>query len=242
MHRLIRRNVPLLSYVLADLRGLAERPRLASFYARAFNACRSTANAVAKTPYLQSMHDGTLEPLSYGCLTVQDAYYCYHAQDTLKTLMGRVDHEGHPDLYDLIKAKAEAYDDYNRTFLEDWRIRDTESVIPTETMRRYVQHERRVSREEDPIYTVVAYLPCYHLWPWFARQLMMSPRYRPGVYQSWFEGIYQGESESFGGAWVMGNFIEEWRDTGHPFDENLALDIYRTSMEFELALFSEAYA
>lgn len=107
-------------------------------------------------------------------------------------------------------------------------------------MQRYAEHERRVSLDEDPTYTLVVYLPCYHLWPWFARRLMMSPHYSPGVYQSWLEGIYQGEVESFGGAWLMGNFIEQWKDAGLPFDEALAFDIYRTSMEFELAVFSEA--
>lgn len=240
MHHLIQRNAPLLSYVIADLRKLANQPSSTSFYTRAFRACKPTANAVVKTSYLQSMHDGTLDPLSYGCLTVQDAYYCYHAQNTLRALMERVDQEAHSGLYDLVKSKVESYDAYNRTFLEDWHIRNTESVIPTETMQRYVEHERRVSLDEDPIYTLVVYLPCYHLWPWFARRLMMSPHYSPGVYQSWPEGIYQGEVESFGGAWLMGNFIEQWKDAGQPFDEALAHDIYRTSMEFELAIFNEA--
>lgn len=240
MRRLIKRSVPLLSYVLDDLRRLAERPRPTSFFYRAFLSCRHTANAVAGTRYLQSMHDGTLDPLSYGCLTVQDAYYCYHAQETLRGLLGRVDREAHPGLYELVESKTNAYDSYNRTFIEDWRIRNTESVVPTDAMRGYVEHEQRVAREEDPIYTMVVFLPCYHLWPWFARQLMMSPRYSPGVYRSWFEGVYQGESESFGGAWLMGNFIEEWRDAGNPFDEGLAHDIYRESMEHELAVFSEA--
>ncbi len=69
---------------------------------------------------------------------------------------------------------------------------------------------------------------------------MMSPRYQPGVYRSWFEGVYQGERESFGGAWLLGNFIEAWRGEGKPFDGGLAHDIYRTSMDFELQVFREA--
>lgn len=38
----------------------------------------------------------------------------------------------------------------------------------------------------------------------------------------------------------MGSFIEEWKSGGKPFDEDLAHDIYRTSMDFELKVFSEA--
>ena len=216
------------------------KPSPSSFYTQAFLANRRTANEVANTPYLQSMHAGTLDPLDYGCLTVQDAHYCYCAQETLRGLLARVDREMQPELFELVESKVRGYEDYNRTFLEDWHIRDAQSVLPTEAMRSYVEHERRVAREEEPIYTLVAYLPCYQLWPWFARQLMMSPRYRPGVYRDWFEGVYQGERESFGGAWFLGGFIEEWRDAGKPFNEDLALDIYRQSMAFELAVFSGA--
>lgn len=218
------------------------KPLPTSFFYRAFFANRSIANAVVDTPYLQSMHDGTLNPLSYGCLTVQDANYCYHARDNMNELLGRIDREAHPDLFDLAKALYEAYEDYNRTFVEDWRIRNIDSVVPTETMKRYMEHERRVVCEEDPIYGLVAYLPCYHLWPWFARQLMMSPRYSPGVYRDWFEGIYQGESESFDTAWLIGGFIEDWKAAGNPFDEDLAHEIYRASMTFELEVFSDAFS
>lgn len=240
MHRFLRRNVPLLALVSAEMRRRIGKPRPASFFNRAFLANRHTANAVASTRYLQSMHDGTLDPLSYGCLTVQDAYYCYHARDTMNALLDRIDCEAQPELFDLVKSKADSYDDYNRTFLEDWHIRNTDSVIPAETMRLYVEHERQVACDEEPIYSLAAFLPCYHLWPWFARQLMMSPRYKPGVYRDWFEGVYQGEIESFGGAWLMGNFIEEWKDAGNSFDEGLAHEIYRTSMSFEFGIFSEA--
>lgn len=240
MHQLLGRSISLLAYIPREMRRRMNKPLPTSFYYRAFNANRRTANEVVMTPYLQSMHMGTLSPLDYGCLTVQDAYYCYRAQDALQTLLGRIDARTQPELYDFVEAKIRVYDDYNRTFIEDWHIRNAEGVIPTKTMWLYADHEGRVARYEDPIYTLVAYLPCNHLWPWLARRLMMSPRYRPGVYRDWFEGIYQGERESFGDAWLMGSFIEEWKDNGKPFDEDLAHNIYRTSMDFELKLFSEA--
>lgn len=240
MHRLLCRSISLLAYIPKEMWRHMAKPLSISFSTRAFLANLSTANAVANTRYLQSMHRGALSPLDYGCLTVQDAYYCYHAKDTLKVLLDRIDGRTESELYELVESKLRAYDDYNRTFIEDWHIRDAESVLPTETMRLYAAHERRVACEEEPIYGLVAYLPCYQLWPWFARQLMRSPLYRPGVYKDWFECIYQGERESFGGSWLMGNFIEDWRDRGKPFDEDLANDIYRTSMDFELKVFTEA--
>lgn len=240
MHRILSRSISLLTYIPAQMRRHLGKPLPSSFFCRAFHTNRHTANAAANTRYLQSMHDGTLSPLDYGCFTIQDAYYCYSAQDTLRLLLHRIDHEAEPELFGLVESNVSAYDDYNRTFLEDWHIQDAACVLPTETTRRYAAHERQVARHKEPLYSLVAYLPCFHLWPWYARRLMMSPRYRPGVYRSWFEGIYQGEREGFGSAWLLGNFIEEWRQGGRPFDENLAHDIYRKSMEFELAIFSEA--
>ena len=240
MHRLLIRSAWTLPFIPNVLRSLMDRPPLASFYYSAIKANLRTANAVASTPYLQSMHNGTLSPLDFGCLTVQDAYYCYRAQETLEQLLARIDAEDQPELHDLVEAKLQGYNSYNRTFLDDWHLQDSTCVLPTETMRRYSDHELQVALDEDPIYALVAYLPCYYLWPWFARQLMMSPWYNPGVYQSWFEGVYEGESESFGGAWLLGNFIETWKSDGKPFDEDLAHDIYRKSMDFELQVFSEA--
>ena len=240
MRRLINRSISFLAYLPEQLRRYEDKPLPTSFYYRAFYANRRTANAVAATKYLQSMHRGTLSPLDYGCLTVQDAYYCYRALDTLYTIRDRIDQTAQPEFHSLVETRICGLADYNQTFLEDWHILNTESVIPTETMRLYAEHEQRVAHEEDPIYTFVAQMPCYHLWPWFARQLMMSPLYRPGVYRSWFESVYEGENESFSPGWTMGSFIEEWKKRGNPFDEDLAHDIYRTSMDFELKVFSEA--
>lgn len=62
----------MLALVPVALRRHMGRPRLASFYQRAIEANRHIARAVATTPYLQRMHDGSLSPLDYGCLTVQD--------------------------------------------------------------------------------------------------------------------------------------------------------------------------
>ena len=87
----------MLALVPVALRRHMSRLRLASFYQRAIEANRHTARAVATTPYLQRMHDGALSPLDYGCLTVQDAYYCYRAKETLAVLLGRVDAAEQPD-------------------------------------------------------------------------------------------------------------------------------------------------
>ena len=240
MHRLLLRSAPLLAHLSDELRSRIGKPRQDSFYFRAFNANRATAEAVANTRYLRSMQNGTLNPLNYGCLTVQDAYYCYSAQETFKVVRDRIDRETQPDLFDMVESEIHAYDVYNRTFLENWHIRNTESVIPTETMRLYSEHERRVACEEDPICSLVTFLPCYHLWPWSARRLMMSPNFTPGVYRNWFEAVYPGDIEGFSAAWLLGCFIDDWQREGKPFDEDLAMDIYRTGMEFELKVFSEA--
>ena len=110
------------------------KPSPSSFYYRAFRANLRTANEVAATPYLQSMHTGTLSPLDYGCLTVQDAYYCYQAQETLRLTLARIDRAAQPELFEIVESKVRGYEGYNQTFLEDWHIRNAQSVLPTEAM------------------------------------------------------------------------------------------------------------
>lgn len=216
-------------------------PSQTSFFYRVFNKHIDIANSVVATSYLQAMAAGTLRPDYFGELTVLDSYYCYRAADTLKSLLSKIDQEVDPGLYKLTNYMIKGYDSYNRTFLDDWHLRESDSVTPTKTMHDYAEFEHDVMCYEDPIYTLVAYIPCYYLWPWFSQQIMGRDGYnKDGIYDFWFEGNYHGK-DSYKSAWLIGDLIEEWEALGKPFDEAKAEEIYVKSMNYELQIFTEAY-
>lgn len=234
------RGVPFLAHLEGRMDVNIEPPSQDSFFFRAFNANIDIANAVIDTQYLQAMKVCKLNPQDFGCLTVQDAYYCYLAADTLRSLLCKIDKEKESELYNLANSQYEGYIDYNKTFLVDWHIHTANCVTPTDTFKAYAEHEHHVMCAYDPIYTLVALLPCYYLWPWFGKKIKESEGYAPGVYHSWFDGCWADDSY-FDSAYAIGNFIEAWKGNGKEFDEDLAMQIFQTSMKYELAVFSEAY-
>lgn len=234
------RGVPFLEYLGKRMAVNAEPPSQDSFFFRAFNENIDTANAVVNTQYLQAMKAGKLNPQDFGCLTVQDAYYCYRSAETLNSLLCKIDKEKEAELYELADSLYEGYVDYNQTFFTDWHLHTASSITPTDTFRSYSEHEHYVMCAYEPIYTLVALLPCYYLWPWFGKEIKSSGGYTPGVYKSWFDGCWDGDSY-FDSAYVIGNFIEEWKSKGKEFDEELAKQTFKTSINYELAAFTEAY-
>lgn len=240
MNHILTRSLSFIPYLPANLRKETYQLDADSFFYRVFNANIETANDVVNTAYLQAMKIGELDPLYYGSLTVLDSYYCYKAADTLKSLLCKIDNREEKEMYQLVSGMADSYDDYNRVFLDSWHLRQSDSVTPTETMYGYAEHEHNVMCSNDPIYTLVSYIPCYYLWPWFSKQIMENKDYSPGVYADWFSGNYYGEG-SFDSALNIGEFIDKWQKHGKAFDEKVAFDIYKKSMDYELKVFTEAY-
>ena len=240
MRQILTRASSFMRYLPKDKQEIPEPPQNSFFY-RVFNKYIDIAYSVMNTDYLQAMAAGNLCPDYYGQLTVLDSYYCYRAADTLRSLLCKIDQKNDPGLYELTSYMISGYDDYNRKFLVDWHIRESDSVTPTETMRNYAEHEHNVMCYEDPIYTLVAYIPCYYLWPWFSQHIMESDGYnKDSIYDYWFKGNYSGP-ESYMSAWVIGDLIYEWEKAKKPFDEDKADHIYEKSMRYELEVFKQAY-
>lgn len=206
-----------------------------SFFFKVFEKSISIAEDVKNTDFLQAMKEGNLPPTNFGVLNVQDAYYCYHAADTYGSLLTKINREEEPELYTLVKSNYEGYVSYNETFFNVWRIPMASSVNPTQNFKDYAEHEHHVMCSQPSIYTLVAMLPCYYLWYWFSSQLRpdMSD---DNLYLDWIEG-----SLSTGSAYRIGNFIDNWQKKGKEFDEQIATEIYQTSMNFEKKVFTEAY-
>ncbi|MDR2166899.1 MAG: hypothetical protein LBE35_03485 [Clostridiales bacterium] len=208
-----------------------------SFLFRAFQKNIDIANNTLNTPFFKGIADDNLPPVVYGALTVKDSHYCYNGAVSFEIARIRAEseHALETELIGLLSSLTDSYKEYNRYFLDVWHILKPDTVVPTETSKGYVFHERRVANYEHPIYTFAAMLPCYHLWSWLGQSLIDfidNP-----MYGFWIEG----NASPSGSAYAIGNFIEDWQKAGKEFDEDKAMEIFSTSMEFEFAMFNEAY-
>ena len=136
------------------------------------------------------------------------------------------------DYRGFLKQKHDSYAKYNDTFSQTWHIKDASSVVPTKVCQEYSEFETSVASQNEPIYTLVAMLPCEYLWAWIADQLKS---YTSGnIYASWITG-----NDYFDGAYAMGNFLSAYQKN-HSIDENLAMQIYQKAIEFEFQNFKTA--
>lgn len=203
-------------------------PKPDSFFWRAWNDNLATADACLNSSYIRGIRDGNLDPNIYGASMNTDSFYCYSAVQSIDIARQRSTVSA---LTDLLADRVRSYNSYNETFLKFWHIPNSASIVPTAAIQNYAAHEQQVAISQDPIYTLVAILPCYYLWNWLSAKL--SGYVTNNLYGFWIEGNSSTKS-----AFTVGNFIEAWKGMpGTTFNEPAAMSIYKKSMNFELANF-----
>ena len=198
-------------------------PKNALFW-KLWDACSDIAHQALDTDFIQGIKQGNLNPERYGSYTVMDIYYCLKGAEDYKTVAARATD---PHLKAMLQHKYESYQSYNQTTLETWGLKNADGISPNEAVLAYSALEHEVATQEDPIYTLVAMLPCEFLWYWLSDQLKDDQE--GNLYAFWIKGNLDPS-----GAYAMGNVIESYRKA-HPamVDEAKALSIYKAAMEGE---------
>ncbi|QSX37408.1 hypothetical protein [Shewanella sedimentimangrovi] len=194
------------------------------------------AHKALATGFVQGIRTGSLDPRSYGAFNVSDIYYCCKGADDFGDAALRT---RDPVLRDFLLHKQQSYEKYYRAACREWRLADPKAVLPSDTAKRYSDFERRLAtgqaeagKAADPIYTLIAMLPCEYLWGWLAQQL--SPATDTNLYGPWISS-----NACVAGAFAIGNFIEAYIGE-HAVDEELARQLYLTAMELEYRNFEGA--
>lgn len=205
------------------------KPAADSLFWKLWNKNVATAEFALGTQFIQGIKNGTLDPVVYGSFNVSDAYYCFHGAEDYKTAVSKANSSG---LKAFLQKKYEGYESYNETFPTTWHIKDAGGIQPSAVCERYSNFESNIAKNEDPIYTLIAMIPCEYLWAWLGAQL--SPASDSNLYKPWIDG-----NNDPSGAYVMGNFIEEYQKE-YPIDEQKAMKIYSQAMTFEYDNFATA--
>ena len=193
------------------------------------------AKEALASDYVQGIKNGLLHPNQYGQYTVQDAAYCYHAKNDYQTIVNRAVSAGLTPLAAFAEARLESYENYNADFLKDWHISSGEAVLPNPAVKAYIDFESHVANNLDPIYGIIAMIPCDELWPWLATELH-SYGTPDNLYSFWIK-----ENNDWHGAYRLDNFIDSWF-AAHPkvYDADTALYVMRTCMTCEANFFRSA--
>ena len=206
-------------------------PPTDSLFWTMWNACLNIASDTLQTPFIQSIGNGSLDPVKYGAFNVSDAYYCFNgANDYLIAESQATD----PVLKAFLLKKYESYQSYNQTFPGIWHVRDASGVVPIPVCKEYSEFESDVASHQNPIYCLITMIPCEYLWNWLASQLPTpSPQ---NLYEQWITGNIDPS-----GAYAMGNFLDAFINSNPgAVDPVLATTLYSTAMSYEQKNFSAA--
>lgn len=229
------RTVTITSAMVEKLQVASHPPPEKSLFWSLWKENLCTAEKALDTAFIKGIGSGTLNPIIFGRFNVSDAYYCYHGAEDYKIASDRA---SDPVLKAYLTAKHSSYKSYLDRFPTMWHLTDASGISPGDACRHYSDFERRIVKEEAPIYALIVMLPCEHLWAWLGGQL--SPPGKGNLYAEW---IAQNRDPK--GAYAMGNFIEEYlrmhpEHLGSSLDLNKARGIYEKAMEFEYQNFRDA--
>jgi thiaminase/transcriptional activator TenA len=196
-----------------------------------WNACQDIAVDVLNTEYFQGIRRGDLDPVAYGTLAVQDAYYCFKGRDDYSAATA---HALDETCRAFCMGKCESYDSYNDYYHQIWHLREADGVIPGAEIKSYADYEAYVAGNLDTPYLFCVMLPCEYLWYWVATQLDkdVSPS---NLYRFWVDSNLSDDGPT--GAYQMGNLLESYRGR---IDEKQAMGIYQQAMRHELSVFTAA--
>lgn len=193
------------------------------------------AREALNTDFIQGIKNGHLDPNHYGQYTVQDAVYCHHAQEDYQALENRASAHGHPGLAAFAKARYTGYGTYIVETFKAWHIANVSAINPGEAARTYIDFEHSIATRWQPIYGVIAMIPCDQLWAYLATEL--GDDADPGnLYSFWIT-----ENSGWKGAYRLDNFVDDWL-AEHPgvYDWDSALFVFQSCMTCEVNSFRAA--
>ncbi|XP_039608768.1 uncharacterized protein LOC120528671 [Polypterus senegalus] len=197
-----------------------------SLYDLLWDHSMDIVNLIMKTNFLTDMNLNTLQAERYTNMTIQDVYYIKAVYDILSTV---VNEPWLPeDLKEFFSHIADGYYRFYKEMLIETRLKNTDSIVPSEAVAEYVSSYQRVAQlERNKIYMVIALLPCSRLWPYISEHLNLtedSPYY-----------AFKKNNAKDGSREKYEKLLEDHRKE---ICENTALEIFRTQMNCERKFFT----
>ncbi|XP_076091575.1 thiamine biosynthesis multifunctional protein ThiED-like isoform X2 [Mytilus galloprovincialis] len=179
--------------------------------------------------FVQGIKDGTLHPTYFGRYLIQDAVFCLDFSKALEKAATKSDGR----LKFFLENEVKVYKSFGEGILNDLYVQNASSVKVGPECQGFIDHLLNVSLNEEPIYMIVASIPCERLWPWLGLVLNKNA-HQFGPYKDWvmtyfspaYDGYHKFEAIA-NAAYGQGNITKD-----------KALQIYTKSMDGEAAFFN----
>ncbi|XP_053391959.1 uncharacterized protein LOC128554676 [Mercenaria mercenaria] len=185
--------------------------------------------------FVQEIKNVSLDPVQFGAYLVQDAIYLYSAKRSMDIAASRTNDV---TLKTFLQEYAiKRYTSLYTNALKDWHIDDPSAISLGNGCENYVNHLLAVAETMDPIYLVVANIPCERLWPWIGEQVGVGSE-DFGIYNKWVNENWDPKID------VHLEFEQVMNDAHAEgkIDKDKALKVYKESMKGEVEFFNSVLA
>lgn len=179
--------------------------------------------------FVTGVRDGTLHPTSFGIFMLQDAIFCLEMSKSFQVAANQLS-DG--SLKSLLEHEVKSYKRCGDELLTQWHIRNAPAIVVGAECQEYIDNHVNATRDEHPIYGIVAAIPCLRLWPWIGQQINLQ-NHQYGVYTDWVNYNFDPTYDGYKKLEVMTN---EFYAKGL-IDKDKALHYYAKSIEGEAAFF-----
>lgn len=187
------------------------------------------AEKAMQTCHIQGIKYGSLDPNKYGSYTVQDAIYCYQSTDLYRRLAEKAKD---PQIKKFAEARAKSYEGYTKELFNQWCISDPSGIKLSPELQKYINYKSEILDKYEPLYFIVANIPCLHLWYWLANQLKARMEGPANLYSFWIRDNLGDKSVR-----ILEDFVDGKADE---LNVNDAISIYKECMKGEFEFFALA--
>ncbi|XP_036453224.1 uncharacterized protein LOC118826371 [Colossoma macropomum] len=179
------------------------------------------AEGTLHVDFLNKIKSHTMKAERFVKFMLQDILYLDGVTTILKVMSEKVTEP--EDLKNFIEGRYSSYKKFRDSCLQNLSIMDPNSIKPTSAIQKYLDTYREVMTESDPIYFVVALLPCPRVWSWMAQNLQIPEDSAHYIRKSDNEG---GQSEKY-----YKPILNKYLNTAEKVQK--ASDIFRRQMQNE---------
>ncbi|KAL3888074.1 hypothetical protein ACJMK2_000456 [Sinanodonta woodiana] len=195
-----------------------------------WKSTQSQQQDALNSKFIQGLRYGNLDPTRFGGYMVQDSIYCYYCKGDIDIAATKATD---PNLREFLEQRSKSYITYYEEMFKKWHIIDASGIELNKECKDYADLEKNVAETMDPLYLVVALIPCHKLWPWLGQQITW-PQHDFGVYESWVTSNLNPCSQSYR---KLDKIIDDAFLVG-AIDKEQALCVYRGCMIGEATFFS----
>ena len=199
-----------------------------------WNESRDLFNESLKTTFIQGIREKNLDPQFFAKYIIQDAAYLFDLEHIFRELLTKAKNEntaGDEELLEFLENYHAEMLEYNQYFMRKFGINEAKAVKNIKSFQDCHDRKMSILKEMDVIYSLIAKLSCYKLWPEISRSI--TDCQEGNIYGFWI--VDSSSQSALEALQALEDIINKY---AHRVDKTEALKVFRNFMQAEIDMFN----